>query len=364
MKRSRKKRRSHLPVSPGAPPGSLTPSPGIVGDTTITLIAYDGEIRETEATSIEDVRNALSDCRVLWVDVDGLGDVGIIAQLGELFNLHPLTLEDVVNQNQRSKVEEYPENYFIVVHAPKLMGHDLSADQLSLFLGANYVITFHHRMEQQLAPVKQNLRKRKLKITEYGSDFLAYSILDSVVDQYFPILEQFGELTDDAEDQMLLDPKTSTVGYVHGLKRELLDLRRAIWPFRDALAVLIRDDETPLISSETRPYFRDLYDHTVRVIDLVETYREVTSDLMDIYLSSVSNRTNDVMKRLTAITTIIMPLTLITGIYGMNFEFLPETQYRYGYFIVMAIMAIIAVSLFVFFWRQGWIAIDREDDKL
>jgi len=362
MKRKRKKRGNQLPVSPGAPPGTLTPLPGVTGETKISLLAYDGDVQESQAKSVDDVRAALSNCQVLWIDVDGLGDVDLIASLGELLQLHPLALEDIVNQNQRSKIEEYSDNYFIVIHAPKFTNNDITADQLSLFLGTNYVITFHHRMEAQLSPVKQNLRKRKLKITEYGSDFLAYSILDSVVDQYFPILEQFGELTDEAEDRMLVDPRVSTVGYVHSLKRELLDLRRAIWPFRDALAVLIRNDETPLISDETRPYFRDLYDHAVRVIDLVETYREVTSDLMDIYLSSVSNRTNDVMKRLTAITTIVMPLTLITGIYGMNFRYLPETEFRYGYFIVLGVMATIAIALLIYFWKQGWITQDSEDE--
>ena len=357
-----KKRPTNLPVAPGTLPGTLAPPEGISGETSLTIIAYDDNITEQENATIEDVRNSLSQCRVLWVDVDGLGDVQLIAQLGELFKLHPLALEDAVNQNQRAKVEEYPENYFVVLHVPRLEGSDLSVQQLSLFMGPNYVITFHHRLGEQLSPLKQNLRKRRIKITEYGSDFLAYSILDTVIDEYFPILEQFGELTDDAEDQMLIKPKSRTVGYVHGLKRELLELRRAIWPFRDALAVLIRNDETFLISAETRPYFRDLYDHTVRVIDLVETYREVASDLMDIYLSSVSNRTNDVMKRLTAITTIIMPLTLITGIYGMNFNNMPETQHPYGYFFVIAIMILIAAYLFSYFWRQGWITVG-DDEK-
>jgi magnesium transporter len=358
----KRRRRTHLPIAPGTPPGSLQASIDTEGDTTISLIAYDDEMRETRAESVDNIRRELSDCRVLWVDVDGLGDVDLIGEIGEMFELHPLTLEDVVNQNQRAKVEEYRNNYFMVVHAPRIDGNDVSVQQLSVFLGPKYVLTFHHRMSSELETVKLNLRKQGLRISQYGSDYLAYSILDTIVDLYFPILEKFGELADEAEDRMLIKPEGSTVGYIHGLKRELLEIRRAIWPLRDALAILIRNDSTTLISAESRPYFRDLYDHTVRVIDLVETYREVASDLMDIYLSSVSNRTNEVMKRLTAITTIIMPLTLITGIYGMNFENMPETSLQYGYFVIIGVMVAIAVALLIYFYRLGWI-IDK-DDKL
>ena len=358
----KRRRKLNLPVSPGAPPGTLKPSAEFSGETTVTVMAYADELRETKVSSIEEIQNALAHCNVLWIDVDGLADVKTIENIGKLFDLHPLTLEDVANQNQRAKIEEYKDSYFIVVHAPQLNGTDLTAQQLSLFLGPKFVITLHHRMGEQIDLIKSNLRRQESRISRNGSDYLAYSILDTIVDDYFPILEKFGELADDAEDKMLLKPKSSTVTYVHGLKRELLELRRAIWPFRDALAVLIRNDSTPLISSETRPYFRDLYDHTVRVIDLVETYREVASDLMDIYLSSVSNRTNEVMKRLTAITTIIMPLTLITGIYGMNFENMPETEFRYGYFVIIGVMLVLAVGLFIYFFRLGWITVDKEDD--
>ena len=359
--KKRRKRPTHIPVAPGAPPATLVAPTGITGETKLSIIAYDGEIREQSISSIDEAKAALSDCRVLWLDVDGVGDVAMIEKLGHAFGFHPLALEDAVNRNQRAKVEDYGDYYYIAVHAPKMSGTDLTAEQLSLFLGKNFVVTVHHRMDEQMSSVRDILRKRRVRITEFGSDFLAYSILDSVIDQYFPVLESFGELTDATEDKMLLQPDRDTVKYVHGLKRELLDLRRAIWPFRDALASLMRTDETPLISDETMPYFRDLYDHTVRIIDLVETYREISSDLMDVYLSSVSNRTNDVMKRLTAITTIIMPLTLITGIYGMNFDNMPETRHPNGYFVIVGIMILIALLLFGYFWRQGWITVDSDE---
>jgi magnesium transporter len=354
---------THIPVSPGAPPATLVAPDNVTGETRMSIIAYDGEIREQEISSIKQAKAVLSDCKVLWLDIDGVGDVSIIEELGREFGLHPLALEDAVNRNQRAKVEDYDSYYYIAVHAPMLTGAELSAEQLSVFLGKNYVVTIHHRMDEQMSRIRDILRKRKGKITEFGSDFLAYSILDSIIDQYFPVLESFGELTDDTEDRMLLKPDRNTVKYVHGLKRELIVLRRAIWPFRDALVSLMRADETKLISEETMPYFRDLYDHTVRIIDLVETYREIAADLMDVYLSSVSNRTNDVMKRLTAITTILMPLTLISGIYGMNFDNMPETRHPYGYFIVILVMLLIATLLFSYFWRQGWITVDDDEKR-
>lgn len=358
-KRTRKP--THIPVTPGAPPATLAAPENAVGETRLSIIAYDGEIREQTVSSIKEAKAALSDCKVLWLDVDGVGDISVIEELGQEFGFHPLALEDAVNRNQRAKVEDYDDYYYIAVHAPELIGSELSAEQLSLFLGKNYVVTIHHRMDDQMSAVRDILRKRRSRITEFGSDFLAYSILDSIIDQYFPVLESFGELTDDTEDQMLIKPDKNTVRYVHGLKRELIVLRRAIWPFRDALVSLMRSDETNLISEETMPYFRDLYDHTVRIIDLVETYREIASDLMDVYLSSVSNRTNDVMKRLTAITTILMPLTLITGIYGMNFNNMPETRHPYGYFVVILVMLVIAALLLSYFWRQGWITVESDE---
>ncbi|MEO7453623.1 MAG: magnesium/cobalt transporter CorA [Fimbriimonadales bacterium] len=358
----RRRKPTHVPVKPGSPPATLVAPEGVTGDTRLSIIAYDGDIREVTVASVSEAKAALSDCRVLWLDVDGVGDIGIIEELGREFGFHPLALEDAVNRNQRAKVEDYDDYYYIAVHAPQLVGRDLVAEQLSVFLGRNYVVTVHHRMDDQMAAVRDILRKRRTRITEFGSDFLAYSILDSVIDQYFPVLESFGELTDETEDRMLLKPDRNTVRYVHGLKRELIVLRRAIWPFRDALVSLMRSDETNLISEETMPYFRDLYDHTVRIIDLVETYREVASDLMDVYLSSISNRTNDVMKRLTAITTIIMPLTLITGIYGMNFDNMPEIRHPYGYFVIVAVMILIAMLLFAYFWRQGWITVESDEN--
>jgi magnesium transporter len=348
-------------VAPGAPPATLEAPSELTGDTRLSVFAYDGEVREEPLRSIEDLVPLLSTCRVLWLDVDGLGDADAIASVGAVFGFHMLALEDVINRNQRAKVESYDDYYYIAVHVPRLEGTDLIAEQLSVFLGKNYVVTFHHRMDAELAPVKSILRRKSHRISDYGSDFLAYSILDSVVDQYFPVLERFGELTEETEESLLTNPNRHVVRHVHGLKRELLDLRRAIWPFRDSLSALMRSDETSLITEETMPYFRDLYDHTVRIIDLIETYREVASDLMDVYLSSVSNRTNDVMKRLTAITTIIMPLTLITGIYGMNFENMPETSMRYGYFVVIGVMAALAIALFVYFWRQGWITVETDE---
>jgi magnesium transporter len=290
------------------------------------------------------------------VNVDGLGDVGLIAALGEIFGLHRLALEDVVNTHQRAKVDVFGDHIYIVTREVELTDH-VDTDQISLFLGKKFVVTFQERHGDCFGPVRARIRKSDL-FRSHGPDYLAYALLDAVIDQYFPTLEELGERIESLEEEVVLNPKNDLVHRIHETKRELLALRRAIWPARDAINTLIRDIN-PLISDETRLYLRDCHDHVIQVIDMMETYRELGSDLMDIYLSSLSNRLNAVMKVLTMIATIFMPLSFIVGIYGMNFNTayplnMPELNWRYGYLFVWGVILATSAGMGYFFWKRGW----------
>jgi magnesium transporter len=269
----------------------------------------------------------------------------------------------VVNVHQRSKVDTFGDRTFIVTHMLRMVEH-LQSEQLSLFLGPNFVITFQEEAGWDcFEPLRDRIRKQVAKLCAAGPGHLAYAILDAVIDHYFPVLEIFGERLESLEDRILLNPDRAVVGEIHDLKRELLHVRRAVWPQREALNTLVRD-EIPHINAEARLYLRDCYDHCVRIIDLVETYREVCSDLMDLYLSSISNRMNEIMKVLTIISTVFIPLTFIVGIYGMNFDTsspynMPELKWRWGYSLCLVVMVVITIGQVLFFRRKGWIGSPR-----
>jgi len=268
---------AHRPAEIGTPPGTLLAPPGALS-TTITAISYGkhgvGEFAVEDASELAPLRERPG---VLWVDIHGLADMSAIQQIGDAFGLHDLALEDVLNLHQRAKIEYYEDHYFIVVHAVDYKD-SLEIEQLSLFLGPNYVLTFQPTQITCLDPLRERLRKRQDKIYLNGSDYLAYSILDAVIDGYFPILEKFGEIIENAEERIVTKPTPESLGGIHDVRRELLNLRRVMWPLRDALNSLYRD-ETSLITAETLPYLRDCYDHAVRIIDLLETYRELGADL-------------------------------------------------------------------------------------
>jgi magnesium transporter len=295
--------------------------------------------------------------------VDGLGDAAVLEQIATIFRLHPLAMEDVVNVHQRAKVDTFGDRTFVVTHMVRMADH-LQSEQVSLFLGPDFVITFQEEAGWDcLEPVRDRIRKQVTKLCAAGPGHLMYAILDAVIDHYFPVLEVFGERLETLEDRILLNPDRAVVGEIHDLKRELLYVRRAVWPQREALNTLVRD-EIPHINAEARLYLRDCYDHCVRIIDLVETYREVCSDLMDLYLSSISNRMNEIMKVLTIISTVFIPLTFIVGIYGMNFDTsspynLPELKWRWGYPLCLAVMVLITIGQVLFFQRKGWIGKPR-----
>jgi len=358
-RRRRRRFRIHRPQSPGAPPGTLVPDPE-APHPVIHVLAYGPErYGERQVGSVQELAALLGEVPVAWVNVTGLGDARVIGQLGAAFGVHPLTLEDVLNSHQRAKVEEYDTYHFIVAQVPQA-GPTLETEQFSLVLSKGLLLTFEEHPAACLEPVRERIRAGHTHIRQAGADYLAYALLDAIIDGYFPILETYGERLEDAEAEALARPSGATIELIHTIKRDLLTLRRTVWPLREALNTLIRD-LTPLITAETRVHLRDCYDHTVRIIDLVETYRELGSDLIDIYLSHLNTRTNEVVRVLTIIATIFIPLTFIAGVYGMNFNpaaspvNMPELNWYWGYPAVLLLMAVVAGLMLGFFWRRGWL---------
>jgi magnesium transporter len=361
MGKRRKKRRLHIHrrTQPGASPGTVTADPE-AHRTSVQVIAYGpDEMIEKSVDNLDAIRGIVGKYPVTWINVDGLGDAATIENLGQIFGLHRLALEDVVNTHQRAKVEPYGEQLFIVARMADL---ELRAntEQLSMFVGTNFVITFQEEAGDSWEPIRQRIRSKAGRIRTLGPDYLAYEIMDANIDAYFPVLEQFGERLDELEDTVLAQPTADVIDQVHELKSGLLMLRRAIWPHREMLAALARDS-MPLITDPTRVYLRDCYDHIVQLVDLTETYRELTADLRDLYMSAISNRINETMRVLTIIATIFIPLTFIAGIYGMNFDHsaspwnMPELYWFWGYPFALGLMTVVAVAMVVFFRSRGWL---------
>ena len=299
---------------------------------------------------------------VSWIDVGGLGDKATLEKLGEVFELHPLILADIVNVPQRPKLEDYQEQLVIITQMIN-SAHDrgIWLEQVSFVLGKNYLLTVQEEPQQDcFNPVRDRLSKNKGTIRQHQADYLAYALWDTIIDGYFPVLEMYGERIEELEELVLSQPSKVTLGKIHQIKRDLLSLRRAIWPQRDVLNILIRDGHV-LISDRTLRYLKDIYDHTIQIIDTIEIYRELASGLMDVYLSAVSNKMNEVMKLLAVISTIFIPLTFIAGVYGMNFNTdaspwnMPELNWSWGYPLCLALMLAIAIALSVYFKRRGWI---------
>lgn len=346
-----KKRKSQ---PPGLPPSTLLAPEDARVPKSIHVFHYDaGSLEETDVAFADDLARYKEADEVTWVNVDGLGNVDIIRRIGELFDLHPLALEDVLTTHQRPKVNEYGSHLYVVLRMLHFE-EQVETEQVSIFMGRHFVITFQEHPGDCLEPVRIRLRKGTGQLRRQDADYLMYAIIDTVIDNYFPFLEQVGEVVQELEDKVVDRPTRQTLGRVHEIKRDLLDVRRALWPLREVVNGLVRD-ENPLIGKNTRVYLRDCYDHTIQVLDVVETYRELASGLMDVYLSSVSNKMNEVMKVLTVIATIFIPLTFVAGIYGMNFEAMPELKWPWGYPLVWAVMVLVAVVMLLFFRRRGWL---------
>jgi magnesium transporter len=344
---------------PGATPGTVAVDPRAARPV-LHVISYGPEdYEERDLADLSALVPMVGQRPVTWVDVQGLGDAETITRLGEIFGLHPLALEDVVNTHQRAKVEDYGEYLFLVARmlAP---AQQLGSEQISIFLGKNFVLTFQEELGDCLDPVRQRLRTGKGRIRNAGPDYLAYAILDAVVDAYFPVLENYGEKLDRLDDEISSRPVRETFGRVHDLRADLLLLRRAIWPLREDVGALARESN-PLISNETRVFLRDCYDHTVQIIELVEACREMCADLREYYLSAINTRMSEVMKVLTIIATIFIPLGFLAGVYGMNFDpdasswNMPELRWSHGYPFALGLMATVAGGLLFFFWRRGWL---------
>lgn len=353
--------------APGAPPGTLI-SPIEAGQPVVDFLAY-SETTSVEDTGadIEEARTLRSQFPVTWVNVTGLGDTSLLVRVAEIFGLHQLALEDVLNVHQRPKVEEFDDHLFIVARmiADANTG---DSEQVSIFLGKDYVISIQERRGDCFDAVRERIRKGKGLIRGRGTDYLCYALIDAVVDAYFPALERVGERIESLEDAVISRAEPSSIEAVHDMKRALLALRRTVWPHREMLHALARDEHV-LLGNDTRVYLRDCYDHTIQLMDIVESYRETAAALVDVYISSVSARLNEIMKVLTIIATLFMPLGFIASLYGMNFDRsvsgwnMPELGWRFGYLFSLGLMAVCVVFLLIYFWRRGWLTHRHRPDR-
>jgi magnesium transporter len=323
----------------------------------ITIIDFDAtQFQEKEVDTVEECFPFRDTPTVTWINIDGLHEVRIIEKIGKHFSIHPLILEDILHTGQRPKMEDFEDYIFLVV---KMFYYDekddeIKMEQVSLLLGSNFVISFQEREGDIFNPIRERIRNHKGRIRMMKADYLGYALLDTIVDNYFIILEKIGEDIENMEEELVTKPTPETLQTIHNLKRELIVLRKSIWPLREVVNSLERG-ESPLINEATGVYLRDVYDHTIQVIDTIETFRDMVSGMLDIYLSSISNKMNEVMKVLTIIATIFIPLTFVAGIYGMNFEFMPELKWHWGYFAALLVMVAVAVIMVFYFRRKRWL---------
>ena len=342
---------------PGLPPGTLV----YVGDnkhvkSTIKIFDYNTDsITETDIKNPDELATCLADNTVSWINITGLNDLGLIEKIGKIFDVHPLVLEDIVNTDHRPKFEEYDEYYYSIV---KMLTYDdkkkeINSEQVSFILGKNYLITFQEIEGDVFDTIRERLRKNKGRVRREDSDYLCYTLMDSIVDNYFYVLETIAEETELLEGILLKNADSSVLQRIHQLKRQLIFIRKSVWPLREILNNIDRL-ESDLVKSSSKLFFRDVYDHTIHIIDTVENLRDIVTGMLDIYLSTVSNRMNEVMKVLTIIATIFIQLTFLAGIYGMNFQYMPELAWKFGYPLALTVMGSIGIIMLVFFKRKKW----------
>jgi len=340
--------------APGARPDAMAiaadaPSPRI------EWVRYTREGFEArEVTDAAELRAALESETVDWIHVQGFGDEERLRALAAVFGIHPLALADIVNVPQRAKVDDYGDQQLIVLHMARSVDHEIELQQLSLVLARGWVLTFEEHAGDVFDPVRARLRSSSNAIRRSGADFLAYALIDAVVDGYFPVLDALGDILEDLEEAAIGDPEPHTLARIHAVRRLLIHLERTQRQQRDALLSISRREDGPFGES-VRPYLRDVQDHAIHVLDTIETLREMTVGVMDIYLSSVSNRTNDVVKTLTVMASLFIPLTVIAGVYGMNFDYMPELHWRWGYAAAWGVMGAVASGLIAWFGRRGWL---------
>jgi magnesium transporter len=342
----------------GLPPGTLMHvGEKKTDDMKITIMDYDAtQFQEKEVKTIDECFPFKEKPTVTWINIDGLHRIDLIEQLGTHFGLHPLVMEDIVNTDQRPKIEDFVTYLFLVLKRLSYSSHDsdVVSEQISLILGPTFLLSFQEAPGDEFDPIRDRIRSSKGRIRQMGVDYLAYTLIDAIIDQYFVLLEQIGDRIEEIEDVLVANPRPETLQTLHTLKREMIVLRKSIWPLREVITRLERW-ETPLIQQATTIYLRDVYDHTIQVIDAIETYRDMLSGMLDIYLSSVSNRMNEVMKVLTIIATIFIPLTFIVGIYGMNFN-MPELQWPWAYpYVFYVVLLAIILLMITYFRRKKWL---------
>ncbi len=333
-----------------------SPGPARARPITVTVIEYDeSRFNEQTCTRPGDLRALILRPTVTWINADGIHDTGMVQAIGDAVGIHPLTLEDIANTSQRPKIEDYGDYLYVAIRmlSPDSDG-EFQSKQVSLVLGRGYVISFQEQPGDAFERIRERLRAGAGRLRSEGADYLFYALLDAIVDSYFSVIEVFGERIEAVEEEVVADPDRETLQAIYALKRSLVALRRSVWPLRDVVAELERGD-SPLIRESTLVYLRDVYDHTIEVAETVETYRDTMSGLLDVYLSSQSSRMNEIMKVLTIIATIFIPLTFIAGLYGMNFAYMPELRHPWGYPAALTLMAIIAGVMLLYFKKKGWI---------
>jgi magnesium transporter len=342
----------------GLPPGSLVH----IGNHTkhpiqITVTDFDGKkLTIKYNATLKECLAFLETPEITWIHISGINDPEMIATIGRRLRLHPLLLEDILNAGQRSKLDDYKDTLFLICRFLRydIEKHEVEDEQISLILGNNYLISFQESEANIFEPVWERLRNPKSRIREMGPDYLCYGLVDCIVDHYFVILEHIDEDLETLEQELVNRPDPSTLRKIQHIKREITLLRKAVWPMREVISGLQRK-ETPLLSDSTKLYLHDVYDHTIQAIDTIESFRDISSGMLDIYLSNISQRLNEIMKVLTVLATIFVPLTFIASFYGMNFQYMPETHWKYGYVYVLTLMGLITSVMLVFFRRNKWI---------
>lgn len=341
---------------PGLAPGTLVHvGEKKIEEVKLRLFDYQREsLQESELQNLDDALPIKDSVTTSWLDIRGLHETGIISRLGEIFSLHPLIMEDIVHTGQRPKIEDYDTLLFMVL---KMLDYEpevgVTTEQVSIVSGENFLLSFQEKDGDVFDSVRARIRKGNIKIRSMGSPYLCYALTDAVVDHYFIVLEKMGEHIEELEEELLSRPTDETLQAIHQLRGDIISLRRSIWPLREVVHEISRGD-IELIPEETEVFFRDVYDHTIQVMDTIETYRDLVAGMYDMYQSSIGNRMNEVMKVLTIIATIFIPITFIAGIYGMNFTFMPELQWRWGYPAVWGLMLAVIAAMIIYFKRKQW----------
>lgn len=354
LQRHRKRRIA----APGSSPGTLNPSPSAASSEATYLDCDSGSAEPQHFDSLTDIPEAVLHSEFLWIDVQGLADTKLVEQIGERYKLHPLVIADIINTGQRPKADVF-EAYTVIILREPCQGFPFESEQIAIVVGQDFLLTFQERLGDIFNPVRSRMAKGSRRMKDHGAPYIAYALLDAIVDAYFPLLEVYGDKIEALELKVMASPEPEQISEIHMLKRELLEIRRALWSQREAINVLLRE-ESDLVTDGLMVYLKDCADHSFQLLDIIEVYREIAHGLVELHLSSVSNRMNEIMKVLTIVATIFIPMTFIVGLYGMNFDRasafnMPELGWKYGYPYALSLMVLSTAGMLSYFWRKGWI---------